>query len=130
MYGELSHQIARALVERTEEWHQVRNGACHLDAEVAAGIAAEVAGRLVGGEELRDLRRRLERAERRIGELEAVPDAVRRAQVWDFALYDEVPDADWLAVDRERYTDVLHAITMFARWKPWRTVIARRLEPH
>lgn len=130
MYGELSQQIARALVERTEEWHQVRNGACHLDAEVAAGIAAEVAGRLAGGEELRDLRRRLERAERRIGELEAVADAVRRAQVWDFAVYEEVPDADWLAVDRERYQDVVDTMTRSGRWRPWRTVIERRLERH
>ena len=129
MNEDLKQSIARALVQRIDEWHHGADGACQVNAGGAAEIAAQVATtRCIDPEEVTELRRQLARAERGLRGLNELTEAVRRTQMWDFAVYDEIPDDEWLAVDRERYEDIIHLTTQFDRWNPWRTVIERRLD--
>jgi hypothetical protein len=87
--------------------------------------AATPASAHAGSDDVTRLSVQLARAERRIAELEAVIEAVRRAQTWDFTLYDQAPGEEWLAIDRERYEELIRCITRVVHWRPWRT----RLEP-
>lgn len=78
-------------------------------------------------EELAQLRVRLARAEGRIAALEAIVEAVRRAQTWDFTMDGQTADEEWLAIDREPYHHLARRITDVVECRPWHTPLESRL---
>jgi hypothetical protein len=69
---------------------------------------------------LRELRDRIER-------FEDLADAVRQATVWDYSVYEEVPDDRWLAIDRDHYERMVDALASVDSWHPWSQPLERRL---
>jgi hypothetical protein len=70
-------------------------------------------------EEIRRLRRRAAR-------LEAVVAQARQATLWDFSVYEQLPDASWVAIDRDAADGLLLRLEDVDSWRPWQTTIERR----
>jgi hypothetical protein len=68
-----------------------------------------------------------QRLEKRLAKFEALADAVQRASIRDHNVYNEIPDEEWLAIDRDDTAAILAALAEIDRWKPWGTVMERRL---
>jgi hypothetical protein len=73
------------------------------------------------------LQAQIARLRSRVATLEAVVDAVQKAAIRDHNIYSEIPDEDWLAIDRDGVTRILSALAAVDRWRPWTTVLERRL---
>lgn len=69
----------------------------------------------------------VERLERRLAKLEVLAEAVQRAAIRDHNVYGEIPDEDWLAIDRADIARILGALAAIDRWNPWATALERRL---
>ena len=69
--------------------------------------------------EIRRLRRHIER-------LEAVVAEARQATLWDFTVYEQLPDPTWVAIDRETAGRLLLSLEDVDDWRPWRSTIERR----
>lgn len=69
--------------------------------------------------EIRRLRRHIER-------LEAVVAEARQATLWDFTVYEQLPDPTWVAIDRETADRLLLSLEDVDDWRPWRSTIERR----
>jgi hypothetical protein len=54
-------------------------------------------------------------------------EAVRSARVLDFSIYGETPDPRYLAIDRDDYERIMRHLSMLDLWKPWDSVIQRRI---
>lgn len=73
------------------------------------------------------LRSQLDRLQSRVEKLEAVVAAVRGSTIRDHNVYGEIPDEDWLAIDRAHVTRLFAAVAEVDSWRPWGTVLERRL---
>jgi hypothetical protein len=71
-------------------------------------------------------RAEIRRLRRHAGRLEAVVAEARQATLWDFSVYEQLPDASWLAIDREMADRLLLSLEDVDSWRPWRTTIERR----
>lgn len=127
---EISDAVARALEDGHDSWHRCEAGdACALDTGMAARIAAEALLALeadrdgntrISPDRLTQLRQRLDR-------LQTLAEVVRQASVWDHVVYDETPDDQWLAIDREDYSLILDTLATVDAWDPWGQPLERRL---
>lgn len=70
--------------------------------------------------------RELARLRARVRSLEAVVAELRQAAIWDYSLYEQLPDASWVAVDREAVDRLLLAAGAVDDWRPWRSPIEGR----
>jgi hypothetical protein len=85
-----------------------------------------------GGEPAREAddehaRRRLRALQDRVDKLEQLADTVRQSTVWDYSVYDDVPDERWLAIDRDHYDQIIQALAAVDSWRPWERPLERRL---
>lgn len=71
-------------------------------------------------------RQEIERLRRRERHLETVVERARAATLWDFSVYEEVPDASGMAIDREAAASLLLALAGVDDWRPWHATIERR----
>jgi hypothetical protein len=69
----------------------------------------------------------LERLRLRLAKLEALADTVQRAAIRDHNVYGEIPDEDWLAIDRDDVGRIVAVLAEIDRWRPWSTTLERRL---
>ncbi len=83
-------------------------------------------------DEIAMLRSQVARMALRITELErhlaatAPRRAVRHASIWDFSVYEVVPDPGWVALDRDAAVELLRGLAEIDHWRPWTTVLERR----
>jgi hypothetical protein len=80
--------------------------------------------------DLRDVvaaqRAEIARLRRHVARLEAVVDQARQATLWDFTVYEQLPDAGWVAIDRDAADRILLSLEEVDSWRPWRTTLERR----
>lgn len=127
---EVGDAAARALDEERDRWHRCdASDACEVDTRMAARIVTEAlltleadrdGGTRISPDRLAQLRQRLDR-------LQTLAEVVRQASVWDHMVYDETPDGQWLAMDREDYGLILDALASVDSWDPWGQPLERRL---
>lgn len=92
--------------------------------------AADEAGALADARrEIDRLRQKVRRLERSIARYESLAEAAQRARIWDYAVYEQVPNDEWLAIDREDCERMVRALGQTDRWRPWRVLLERRLGP-
>jgi hypothetical protein len=72
-------------------------------------------------------RRRVRELQERVDKLERLAEEVRRSTVWDYSVYDDVPDERWLAIDRDHYEQIIDALAAVDSWRPWERPFERRL---
>lgn len=73
--------------------------------------------------EIARLQEQVERLERRLLKFETLAEAAQQAFIWDHTVYKEVPDDQWLAIDRADCERLLRALAELDRWRPWKTVL-------
>jgi hypothetical protein len=74
------------------------------------------------------LREEVTRLKRRVERLEEVAQAAQDASFWDYSVYEQVPDARWVAIDRDDLSKLLLALDGVDNWRPWQTPIEPRVE--
>lgn len=79
--------------------------------------------------ELELLRAHVRRSDRELAALRPLVNAVRDLHIWDHTLYDAIPGADWVAIDRTQAEHVLAALAATDHWLPWQTRIGSRPAP-
>lgn len=66
------------------------------------------------------------RLRRHVARLEAVVDEARQATLWDFTVYEQLPDPTWVAIDRDAADRILLSLEHVDNWRPWQTTLERR----
>lgn len=120
---------AEALDESRSDWHRSDAEGCELDHETAShAVADAVAARLAGEtRETERLLRRVRTLSDAVERFQHLAETVREATVWDYTVYDDVPDERWLAIDRDHYEKVVDALAGVDSWEPWNRSLERRL---
>jgi hypothetical protein len=123
--------VERALADRAGEWLPPPRDGAGARFDLAARIAVDTALPAVPAHHANDrietLRSQLERLQSRVAKLEAVAAAVRNATIRDHNVYGEIPDDDWLAIDRGHVARLFGVMAEVDSWRPWGTVLERRL---
>jgi hypothetical protein len=123
--------VARALADRVGEWLPPPRDGAGARFDLAARIAVDTALPLVpthrANDRIETLRSQLERLQSRVAKLEAVVAAVRNATIRDHNVYGEIPDDDWLVIDRGHVARLFGVMAEVDSWRPWGTVLERRL---
>lgn len=63
-----------------------------------------------------------------LSKYENLASAVIHAEFWDYAVYEELPDDGWVAIDRKDYDRIMQCIHQFDQIKPWKSSMEKRLE--
>jgi hypothetical protein len=71
-------------------------------------------------------RAEIRRLRRHAARLETVVAQAREATLWDFSVYEQLPDASWVAIDRDAADGLLLGLEHVDSWRPWQTTIERR----
>lgn len=50
------------------------------------------------------------------------------AEIWDYSVYEEIPDEKWVAIDRNDYDLILQYLHQLDQCKPWKSSMEKRLE--
>lgn len=75
---------------------------------------------------IRAQQREIGRLHAHVQRLEAVIGELRQAAIWDFTIYEQLPDPSWVAIDREAVDRMLLAASEVDDWRPWQSIIERR----
>ncbi len=127
---EVGDAAARALAAEPRRWHRCdSDGGCEVDVGMVARIVAEAAlamdgdrstdGR-ISAARLRELRERVDR-------LQELAEVAQQLHVWDHRVYDQTPDDQWLAIDRDDHSRLVDALARVDSWEPWAQPLERRL---
>lgn len=63
-----------------------------------------------------------------LSKYQKLASVVTDAEVWDYFVYDEIPDENWLAIDRKDYDLMLQYVHQLDQYKPWKSSMEKRLE--
>ncbi|WP_338448164.1 hypothetical protein R4Z09_18200 [Niallia oryzisoli] len=69
-----------------------------------------------------------QRLKEELSKYENLTSALLGAEVWDYSVYEEIPDDNWLAIDRQDYELIMKHIHGLVRMKPWKSSMEKRLE--
>lgn len=123
--------VERALADRAGEWLPPPRDGAGARFDLAARIAVDTALPFDpthhANDRIETLRSQLEWLQSRVAKLEAVAAAVRNATIRDHNVYGEIPDDDWLAIDRGHVARLFGVMAEVDSWRPWGTVLERRL---
>lgn len=76
---------------------------------------------------VKKLERKIERQEKLIEKYKYFAKRVQDAEVWEYAIYDEIPDDTWIALDHENYIDIMKALADVDKLQPWKSTLERRM---
>lgn len=77
--------------------------------------------------EIAQLAKEIDLLKRRLEKYEILAGVVQKAEIWDYALYNEKPGEEWVALDRRDYQRIMQVLFQLDLMKPWQTSIERRL---
>lgn len=76
----------------------------------------------------KELLKEIQLLKEEISKYENLASAVLGAEVWDYSVYEEIPDDHWLAIDRQHYELIKQNMHGLVRLKPWKSSMEKRLE--
>ncbi|KAA9026984.1 hypothetical protein [Niallia endozanthoxylica] len=76
----------------------------------------------------KELLQEIQALKEELSKYEQLTSAVLGAEVWDYSIYEEIPDDDWLAIDRQDFEQIMQHIHGLVRMKPWKSSMEKRLE--
>jgi len=76
----------------------------------------------------KELLQEIKRLKEELSQYEQLTSVVLEAEVWDYSVYEEIPDDNWLAIDRSAYEQIMQHIHGLVRIKPWKSSMEKRLE--
>ena len=74
-----------------------------------------------------NLERKVEQQEKLIEKYKYFAKRVQDAEVWEYAIYEEIPDDTWIAVDHKNYMEIMKALSDVDKLQPWKSTLERRL---
>jgi len=74
-----------------------------------------------------NLERKVERQEKLIEKYKFFAKSVQEAEVWEYGIYDEIPDDTWIALDHQDYMEIMKALSDVDKIQPWKSTLERRL---
>ncbi|VEF46595.1 Uncharacterised protein [Bacillus freudenreichii] len=77
--------------------------------------------------QVKELSRKVEQQEKLIEKYRSLAKVVQEAEIWDYSIYDEVPDDTWVALDQTGYEKMKQALSELDELQPWKTSIEKRL---
>ena len=54
-------------------------------------------------------------------------ETVRKANIFDVSIYDELSPSEWISIDRDDYDEIMDALSELDVWRPWKSEIQRRI---
>lgn len=76
---------------------------------------------------IKDLTQKNERQSKLIEKYRHLVKIVQQAEIWEYSIYDEVPDDTWVALDQQDYEKMKQALAELDELHPWKTTIEKRL---
>ncbi|RST77195.1 hypothetical protein D4T97_001475 [Siminovitchia acidinfaciens] len=77
--------------------------------------------------QVKELSRKVEQQEKLIEKYRILAKVVQEAEIWDYSIYDEVPDDTWVALDQTGYERMKQVLSELDELQPWKTSIEKRL---
>lgn len=77
--------------------------------------------------QMTELYKKVERQEEKLKKYQSLASIVQEADVWEYSIYNEIPDDSWVALDRRDYMKILQALSELDELRPWKSTIEKRL---
>lgn len=71
--------------------------------------------------------KQIQRLQKTIEIYKQLAEKVRTASVMDRRIYGDVPDSDWLSIDRDDYAQIMTILSKLDLWKPWNHTFQPRI---
>ena len=70
----------------------------------------------------------IDRLKAELNKYQKLASVVIDAEVWDYSVYEEIPNENWIAIDRKDYDLILQYVHQLDQCKPWKSSMEKRLE--
>ena len=77
--------------------------------------------------QVENLKRKIEQQKNIIKKYKHLAKVVHEAETWEFGIYDEFPDDNWIALSQKSYEEIMHALSELDELQPWKSTIEKRL---